>query len=286
MGQKTYPRRSTLLLNLPWRFGTETFRSASTLRNFRRLLALASALSALLFIGLISARGGEQTLNKTGRINLIRGLDREIAVAKLSLPRGKHGVFVDAKGSLDRARAQEELRTNGPAISAGAPVEITKIIFKPHDIVFELNGGGKNRRKWYEHLEVGMGNTTQPIVPPHSTIAYGSSITLTYHDEKVPDLSTDQVKQLLSAVLDFSRHLPTEQYSPSVPKEFRDAIQKHQVLVGMDRNAVLSSKGAPDRKVRQVKDDGDETEDWIYGLPPHVLFVTFDGDTVVSVRQY
>lgn len=286
MSQKTCPRRSKLLLNLPWRFGAKAFRSTSTLRTFQRLLTLAIALSALVFISLTSARGSEQTLNGKGRINLIRGLDREIAVAKLSLPRGKHGVFVDAKGSLDQARAQEELRTNGPAISPGTPVEITKIIFKPHDIVFELNGGGKSHEKWYEHLEVGMGEATQPIVPQHSTMVYGSSITLTYHNEKVPDLSTDQVKQLLSAVLDFNRHLPTEQYSPSVPKQFKDAIKKHQVLVGMDRDAVLSAKGAPDRKVRQVKDDGDETEDWIYGLPPHVLFVTFDGDTVVSVRQY
>ena len=53
----------------------------------------------------------------------------------------------------------------------------------------------------------------------------------------------------------------------------------------MDRDAVLSSKGPPDRRVREVRGDT-EREDWIYGLPPHVLFVTFDGDQVVAVRQY
>jgi hypothetical protein len=53
----------------------------------------------------------------------------------------------------------------------------------------------------------------------------------------------------------------------------------------MDRDSVLSSKGAPDRKVREER-DGVEQEDWIYGLPPHVLFITFDGDTVVKVTQY
>jgi hypothetical protein len=70
-----------------------------------------------------------------------------------------------------------------------------------------------------------------------------------------------------------------------VPAKFKEAIKNHQVVVGMDRDAVLSSKGAPDRKVREVR-DGAEQEDWIYGSPPHVLFVTFDGDSVIAVRQY
>jgi hypothetical protein len=74
-------------------------------------------------------------------------------------------------------------------------------------------------------------------------------------------------------------------YSPTVPPKFKDAIKKHEVVVGMDRDAVLSSKGAPDRRVREVR-DGVEQEDWIYGTPPHVLFVTFDGDQVVAVKQY
>jgi hypothetical protein len=32
--------------------------------------------------------------------------------------------------------------------------------------------------------------------------------------------------------------------------------------------------------------EGVEQEDWIYGSPPHVLFVTFDGDSVIKVEQY
>jgi len=70
-----------------------------------------------------------------------------------------------------------------------------------------------------------------------------------------------------------------------MPPQFKDAIQKHEVIVGMDRDAVLSAKGPPDRKVREVR-EGTEQEDWIYGFPPHVLYVTFDGDNVVSVRQF
>ena len=40
-----------------------------------------------------------------------------------------------------------------------------------------------------------------------------------------------------------------------------------------------------DRKVRETR-EASEQEDWIYGLPPHVLFVSFDGDTVAKVQQY
>ena len=86
-------------------------------------------------------------------------------------------------------------------------------------------------------------------------------------------------------MLDFSRRSPTALYSPEVPPKFKEAIKNHQVVVGMDRDAVLSSKGPPDRRVREER-DGVEQEDWIYGTPPHVLFVTFDGDSVIKVQQY
>ena len=95
----------------------------------------------------------------------------------------------------------------------------------------------------------------------------------------------EQVKKLLASVLDFERRSPTVLYSPEVPPEIKEAIKNHQVIVGMNRDAVLSSKGPPDRKVRETRNDVEE-EDWIYGLPPHVLFVTFDGERVVRVEQY
>jgi hypothetical protein len=164
------------------------------------------------------------------------------------------------------------------------PVEVTKIIFKSNEIVFELNGGGKNGSKWYQHIEVGMGTPTAPIAQEPPALAYGSSVRLVFPG-KVPKLGVDQVKQALGNVLDFNRHSPTTLYSPEVPPKIKEAIKNHQVIVGMDRNAVLSSKGPPDRRVREVR-DGVEQEDWIYGSPPHVLFVTFDGDSVIKVQQY
>jgi hypothetical protein len=221
---------------------------------------------------------------RDAHIQLIRGLLREIAVCKVPLPRGKKGVRVDSKGKLDKADADSQLSANGMAIKPGMPAEITKITFKPDDIVFEINGGGKKGSKWYQHIEIGIGGPTAPISQAPPPMTYGSWVTLVFPG-KVPKLSVDQVKQALVNVLDFSRHSPTVLYSPEVPPKFKEAIKNHQVIVGMDRDSVLSSKGPPDRRVREVR-EGVEQEDWIYGLPPHVLFVTFDGDSVVKVQQY
>ena len=233
--------------------------------------------------GLVPAAGKkEEAINRDARMGLIRALSSEIAVAKVALPRGRKGLVINSNGEVKKDRAEEEIKSNGVAIRPGTPVEITKITFKSERIVFEINGGGK-RRKWYQHIEVGMGNVLSPIAPDEPVVAYGSWISLTFPD-KVPELTVAQAKQLLASVLDFERHSPTVLYSPSVPPEFKEAIKNHQVLVGMNRDAVLSSKGPPDRKIREAR-EGSEQEDWLYGLPPHVLFVTFDGDRVVKVQQ-
>src|SRR5579863_7797411 len=224
-------------------------------------------------------------IRRDAHIDLIRGLQSEIAVAKVPLPRGKRGVYVSDKGKLDQAKANAELRENGPAIKPGMPVEITRLTFKGSDVIFEINHGGKSGKKWYQHIYVGMGTADQPLVPDNQPIlAYGSWITLKAPG-KIADLTASQVKKLLAAVLDFERHAPTVLYSASTPPQFKEAIKKHEAVVCMDRDAVLSAKGPPDRKVREER-DGSEQEDWIYGLPPHVLFVVFDGDTVTAVRQY
>lgn len=227
----------------------------------------------------------KEPMDRDARADLIRGLLKEVAVSKVPMPRGKRGLRVDIQGKLDQGNAESEIRNNGMAIRPGMPVEITKIEFKSEELVFELNGGGRSGKKWYQRIEVGMGTQTSPVGPQEPpTLAYGSSITVAL-GKSSPDLTVPQVKKILSGVLDFERHSPTVLYSPVVPPKVKEAIKKHEVLVGMDRDAVLSAKGTPDRRVRETR-DGVEQEDWIYGLPPHVLFVTFDGDQVIAVKQY
>ena len=60
--------------------------------------------------------------------------------------------------------------------------------------------------------------------------------------------------------------------------------QAHQVLVGMDTEMVVHSRGKSPKKVRE-KDGDTEYEEWIYGEPPQdVDFVRIVGDEVVRVE--
>ncbi len=258
-------------------------RSCRTLGS--RILLLPAIVAPLLLAPApLLAKEGQ---GQAARIDIIRGLQSEIAVAKMTLPRGKHGVYLDSKGELDRAQAEEELKANGAAVGAGAPVQITKVSFKSNEVLFEINHGGKGGKHWYQHIEVGMGTSTAPVGPmaDSNILSYGSYISLKIPGE-ISQLTVPIVKKLLASVLDFERHSPTVLYASTTPPKFKEAIKKHEIVVGMDRDAVLSAKGPPDRKVREAHEDGSEEEDWIYGIAPHVLYVIFDGDAVKSVKQY
>ncbi len=229
----------------------------------------------------------KEGMDRNARIDIIRGLLREVAVTKVALPRGKKGVRVDGQGKLDQGAAQNELRTNGLAMKAGMPAEITSIQFKSKELVIEVNGGGRSGKKWYQHIEIDMGGPVMAGTQQQQQDTmeeYGSSVTVDF-GKPLPDMTVPDVKKVLANVLDFERHSPTVLYSPDVPPQVKEAIKDHKVIVGMDRDAVLSAKGTPDRRVRETR-NGSEQEDWIYGTPPHVLIVTFDGDQVVSVKQY
>jgi hypothetical protein len=70
----------------------------------------------------------------------------------------------------------------------------------------------------------------------------------------------------------------------TVPPKVKEAIQKHQVLVGMNREMVTYAKGRAEKKIRE-KDGETEYEEWIYGEPPKdVEFVRLVGNEVVQMK--
>lgn len=172
----------------------------------------------------------------------------------------------------------------GPAARAGDQVQITKVEIRDDRIVFELNGGAKSRRRWYENVQVGMGTQTTPISRGGDPAPGGTALALVF-DKKTPPLEASEIKKLLSPLMNFERRTATEQVVDTLPPEVQAAVREKRAIEGMDRDQVVMALGKPRSKVRETK-EGLDTEDWIYGLPPgKVTFVTFADGKVVRVRD-
>jgi hypothetical protein len=175
-------------------------------------------------------------------------------------------------------------------------VQITKLEFRDHTVVVDVNGGGRGKRHWYDHIQFGMGGTmpmpqarvTQENQgPPGLQPGTGSTIFLEF-SKSVPDLSPDELKQALSSVLDFSKQRSAAvQWFDTLPPEMKKAIQERRPVIGMDREMVVAAIGKPGHKVRERDAEGNEIEDWIYGTPPDkTVFVRFKGDHVTAIEQF
>jgi hypothetical protein len=246
--------------------------------------------------GVSAAKPKNATLQESSKLELIRFVSGEFAKATKPLPAGKDGflVFVGkpiAYDQLDRAVA-----THGAAVNSGDHVQITKLDFHEHTIAVDVNGGGRGKKNWRDHIQVGMGGvptmstqttTQQENGPPGIRPGAGSTIFLEFN-KNIPDLTPDDLKQLLSPFMDFSKQRSAAvQWADSLPPEMKKAIQERRPTVGMDREEVVAAIGKPEHKVRERDADGNEIEDWIYGQPPSkTVFVRFVGDRVSSIKQY
>lgn len=226
----------------------------------------------------------DEKLTPEQRIVLIRGLTAEYATVKKALPRSKKALKVSSKGEYDKEAWAEAGREFGPAARVGDLVQVTKIDINDDNIVFEINRGFKGGRKWYERIEVGTGSRTTPIGSGQSNAPGGTSIELGFSGQ-VPPLKPEEIKKMLQPILDFEKRTATESYMDTLPPEIKKAVLEKRAIEGMDRDQVVLALGRPVRKVREVK-DGVELEDWVYGQPPgKIVFVTFDGDKVVKVKE-
>jgi hypothetical protein len=243
-----------------------------------------SALLALLASACLSAaQAGGDKLTEADRIELVRGLSAEYATAKVGLPRSKKALDVDPKGDYDKSVWDGASRQYGPAARAGDLVQVTKIDIQSDRIVFEINGGfNAGKGKWYQHVQIGMNG---PISQgDQSDAPGGTSIALLFHNP-VPPVNSAGIKKMLAPILDFEKQSATETYVESLPPKFQEAVKQKRAVEGMDRDEVLLALGKPVRKVREVQ-NGDETEDWIYGVPPgKIVFVTFKDSKVIKVKE-
>jgi hypothetical protein len=244
-------------------------------------------------LGILLMSGGQTTADTTGqmtsesRVNIIRSLSSELVALKVPLPISKTGLVINSNGDFDWKKNEEESIRAGQFIAPGITIQVTKVTINDDRIIFELNGGGRKKKKRFlERIQVGASGGTRPLTNPTSQAPpQGSYVTIKF-DKVVPELSPDQVKEILSSVLDFSKKSATKAFIDSVPEEFKEAVKNKQAAVGMDKDLVLATLGRPLKRVREKRGDV-QTEDWIYGEKPmKVIFVTFLDDKVISVKEY
>jgi hypothetical protein len=224
-------------------------------------------------------------MSKDTRMNLVRAFNAELVYIRTPFPMGNKGLHLENGVITPNGDTLAALMaTYGPAAKPGDLARISNIIIKDRSIHFEINGGPVKKKKWYQRIEVGgMGGTT-PVAPSDANAnPRGSFVDLEF-EKYVPELSPQQLKDLLRPVFDFNSKSALEAYLDTVPPKVKDAIKNHQVLVGMNREMVTYSKGRPPKKDRE-RDGEVEYEEWIYGDPPKdVDFVRFVGDEVVRVE--
>ncbi len=233
----------------------------------------------------VSARISPET-----RLLLVRELSGEFSRAKIALPAGKKPVQLEVGKPLNEAQLKDLIARSGISINPGDTAQISKISFGHDQIVFEINGGGKRKSRWYDRVQVGVGvgPTTRPISGPQAPgiEPRGCSIILKFA-QALPEITSAEVKEHLSSLLDFSKQRSaTTVWIESLPKEFQEAIKNREAKVGMTEEMVVIAVGRPDRKVRELR-EGTEEEDWIYGTPPSkVTFITFRDHKVVRIQEF
>jgi hypothetical protein len=236
------------------------------------------------------------TLQDTSRLELVRYVSGEFAKAVKPMPAGKEGVLINVGKPLNTEQLDRAVATHGAAVNTGDNVQITKLEFRAHQIVVDVNGGGRGKHSWKDHLQVSLGGATMPTMqssstqdsgPPGLQPGMGSTIFLEFN-KPLPDLSPEDLKQLLSPVLNFAKERSAAvQWFDTLPPEMKKAIQERKPVVGMDREEVVAAIGKPDHKVRERDTDGNDIEDWIYGQPPsRTVFVRFTGERVTGIKQF
>jgi hypothetical protein len=244
------------------------------------------------------ARPKNSTLQETSKLELIRYISGEFAKARKPIPGGKDGFILFVDKPLDENNLNRQVTMHGAAVNTGDKAQITKLEFHEHTIIVDVNGGGRPRKSWRDHVQIGIAApvpTTQTTEtnpngdpgPPGFQQGRGGTIYLQFA-KNIPDLSPDDLKGLLAPFLDFSQvRSASVQWFDTLSPDMRKAITERRAVVGMDREEVVAAIGKPDRKVRERDAQGNDTEDWIYGHPPDkTIFVHFTGEHVTGIKQY
>ena len=229
---------------------------------------------------------GRPPVTKQTRLELIRTMQAEFGFAKKLIPKGDKGLQLTSAGQVtpDDQSVAMQVATYGPAAKPGDKLQITDVVIKNSEIVFDINGGSKKKGHWYDHIQVGGGGGMVPVHQEKGANNPGCTLALVF-PKYVPEMTATDVKKLLSPLIDFTVKSPTQAYIDTLPPKLKQSIENHQALVGMNKEMVIDALGRPPKRIREA--DGEvEYEEWIYGAPPaDVQFVRFVNDEVIRVEH-
>jgi len=238
------------------------------------------------------------TVQPESRLAIIRYVSGEFVRVVKPLPGGKQGFLLKVGQPLNQEQLDRAVATHGAVVNSGEKAQITRVEFRDHQIIVDVNGGGRTKRRWRDHISFGIGGGPGPAIQSSpgpdpgggpSGVRPGAGSTLYVEfGKQIPNLTPDELKKILSPLLDFSKQRSAAmQWIDTLPPEFQKAIKDRRAALGMDREMVIAVIGRSDNKVRERDTDGNEIEDWIYGQPPSkTVFVRFQGDRVTSIKEF
>jgi hypothetical protein len=229
-------------------------------------------------------------ISRDARYEILRTVIADQAAARIGLPFGNDGIELSDSGQINKEKLERDLRKDGQSVEAGKIVTVTAVAFDDNKIEVELDNGGKNKKSFWERIQVGVGSgntTTAPVGRDDKTAqAKGSKVVVKFAKKVPPDLTPDQLRQILNPVLDFNERNFMKTGIEALPPEFQEAVKAKEARIGMDRGTVIMALGRPNNKFRETK-NGVYIEQWYYELRGYRrLFVTFENDVVVEIKQY
>ena len=223
-------------------------------------------------------------LDEKGKQELIRDLESEQGFAHRELPLGA-GMQLVANGTLTPRddEYRKILYEKGQSAAAGDRVQVTGLEFHGDRLIIDLNGGPYAKHRFLSHISL----NDMPLAPAGPT-ATGCRITLIF-EGGIPEVTAAEVKALLDPVVDFRAKSSSEAYADTLPPKVREAVEAHEILVGMTRRMVIAAMGEPKTKEREhaSSEDPDSPiyEEWIYGDPPQATqFVRFKNGRVARLE--
>lgn len=229
---------------------------------------------------------GMAQASPAARAEIVRKLIAEEGAARIDMPLGGEGVLLSATGEINKDKLGKQIQKNGRSIMSGRVVKMTAIEFDDTRVTVELDGGGKDKNSWKGHVQVSAGGASTVPNNPSAAKAHGSKIVLTFTGKVPAGLTSDQLKDLLAPVLDFTRRSVAGGTAESLPSEFKEAILAKQARIGMDQDTVFLALGLPNRKSYE-KVNGVDQETWLYeGIGLKKTFVVFEKNIVVKVTEY